>query len=332
MAWLNQVMGPVIATAENTVVSEHITSEQLLNDPPVRILRPAASLLLQRLKALSFGDLPHTLRGLLYLLTDAVDQQVLTTAGPPHMGRRPTGPAIAVCAETLLTCAVCEYLLHNAPRHLGEPPGSYSEPFGQRESRRHPVSAPPGRGGRRPEDPGESGPVISDDSRSAAGVRRLLETVDRYRLPPVHACLDKLVRQIAQFCWDPVQQRRGEPPSADSDGDLPEGTAARDAEERFLLQAGQQVVEWAAHQLRLPRLRSPLKFSSGSLRPAAERAAHDIMQYVLQIDRELREGTFQSGTPGISNRDIATPAYEQILEFSIKAGAYEEITGHLHAP
>ncbi|PHJ23747.1 b-box zinc finger domain-containing protein [Cystoisospora suis] len=330
MAWLNQVMGPVIAAAENTVRSEGITTEKLLNDPPVRILRPAASLLLERLQALSFRDLPHTLRGLLYLLTDAVDGQIFMATGSPQTGGSPTGPAIAVCAEALLTCAICEYLLHDAPRRVVKPSERSYAPVAERESSRHPGSGPPGRSIRRPEDPRESIPVLSDGSTNAAGVRRLLDTVHRYRVPPIYDSLDKLVRQIAQFCWDPVNRRRGGPPTVHAEGHVPEVTATRNSEEKFLVEAGQQVVDWVANQLRLPRLRSPLKFSSGTLRSAAERGASEIMQYVLQIDRELREGTFQSGTPGISNRDIATPAYEQILEFSIKAGAYDEISGRLH--
>ncbi|PFH36410.1 B-box zinc finger domain-containing protein [Besnoitia besnoiti] len=316
VAWLHQLIDPVLAAAESSVEADHLSVEQILAEPPARLFRAAGQLFLERLQRLSLADFPCTFRGLLYLLADAVDAHVAESTGGsvlPHP--RVAAPAVATCSEAVLTCFFGNFILQHA-KQIVQPPDGYQPPYLEQERRRYAR----GEGGG-----GDSILAFERERTEVAGLRRMRESVERSRLPPVYSAVDKMLRQMASFCWDAVRvETRRAGASAESD-DL-----ARNPEERFLVQAGKQIVAWCGSQLRLPRLQSPLQFSKASLQNAADAGVGDILKFVLEIDREMREGTFRVGSPGLTERDVTTPAYEEILEFAIKASTYEEnVAGRL---
>ncbi|KFG28976.1 B-box zinc finger domain-containing protein, partial [Toxoplasma gondii p89] len=325
LSWLHQVMDPVLAAADSIVVSEHLSADQILRETPAKLFRPAGSLFLERLKRLSLADFPCTFRGLLYLLADAVDAQLrespVTSFASAH---RVTSSAIATCAETLICCFFGNFILRYAPKHVVQ---DARDGLGRATS-----------------------DFSADERTDLVGLRRMREIAERSRVPPTYGAMDKLLRQMASFCWEAVSSlprrvlRPGSERVAGSEtreerenGDREDGrrsrpdsdalateAALRNVEEQFLAQAGKEIVDWCALQLKLPRLESPLKFSSAVLRKAADEATGEFLQYILRLDRDMREGTFQSGTPGLTERDVATPAYEELLEFAIRASTYED--------
>ncbi|CBZ51957.1 putative B-box zinc finger protein [Neospora caninum Liverpool] len=307
LSWLHQVMDPVLAAADSIVASENLTVDQILTETPAKLFRPAGRLFLERLQRLSLADFPCTFRGLLYRLADAVDAHLresqVATFAP---ARRVTSPAIATCAETLICCFFGNFIIKYAPKRvvLGDGRDLRTDQTGDA--------------------------LFTDERTDLVGLRRMREIAERSRVPPVYGAMDKLLRQMASFCWEAINAPRRDGERSEGEGDrrgsdsLDAGAALRNVEEQFLAQAGREIVDWCSHQLKLPRLESPLKFSSAVLRKAADEATGEFLQYILRIDREMREGTFRSGTPGLTERDVATPAYEELLEFAIRASTYED--------